>query len=569
MPLTRRQFLIGAAATGAAGAATAAAVGVADWMKALDEQPMPRDNMAYSTGPLTRDSVPTPPANIMPPPEVTFALTRMTFGPRPGDVERVAKMGLDHYVEQQLHPESIDDSVMDKMLEQFPSLTMSLTELYENYPQPKPQPKPTTTPAPNAPSNSKGKDPDATPVPRAMRPKGPREVIEELQQATLLRAIYGERQLFEMMVDFWTNHFNIYIAKDADKWMKTVDDREVVRKHALGNFKEMLLASAKSPAMLEYLDNRVSVKGKPNENYAREIMELHTLGVDGGYTYVDIQNVARAFTGWTIAPPRAPGQSAGGYIFNARQHDDDEKVVLGVKIPRGGAESDGLKVIEILSNHPSTAKFLAKQLVRRFVSDTPPDSLVDRVAATYQKTGGDIRQMMSVILHSDEFKKSYAQKVRRPFEFLVSALRALDVKLEPKDADIVRMAMASLGQPLFQWPTPDGYPDGYGAWINTNGLLARWNIVLNLAQEGGRGAYGVRADVRTPTLQSGAKTAAELVDFWINRLLNRAMSAADRDKVMNYLTGGNSNFVLNEQSMRGKLPGVVALILSSPDYQYR
>ncbi|MCA1554878.1 MAG: DUF1800 domain-containing protein, partial [Chloroflexi bacterium] len=375
---------------------------------------------------------------------------------------------------------------MAKLLEAYPTLNLSIAELYDNYPQPKPQP--------------------------AMRPKGPQEVVQQLQEATLLRAVYSERQLFELMVDFWSNHFNIYIGKESDKWMKTVDDREVIRKHALGKFKDMLTASAKSPAMLEYLDNRVSVKGKPNENYAREIMELHTLGVDGGYTYPDIQNVARAFTGWTIVPPRSSQSNAGGYVFNARQHDTDAKVVLGVQIPAGGGESDGLKVIEILVNHPATAKFLAKKLVRRFVSDDPPQSLVDRVAQTYQKTGGDIREMMRVILKSDEFKKSYGQKVRRPFEYLVATLRALDVKLEPKDADILRGVIAQLGQPLFQWATPDGYPDVYGAWVNTNGLLSRWNVALNLAQAG---AKGIQADVKTPTMQSGAKSAGELADFWV------------------------------------------------------
>ena len=296
---------------------------------------------------------------------------------------------------------------------------------------------------------------------------GPQEVIYELQQATLLRAAYSERQLYELMVDFWTNHFNIYIGKDSDKWMKTVDDREVIRANALGKFRDMLTASAKSPAMLEYLDNRVSVKGKPNENYAREIMELHTLGVDGGYTYADIQNVARAFTGWTLLPPRRPGDTAGEYLFNARQHDTDEKTVLGVTIPKGGNESDGLKVIEILANHPSTAKFVSKKLVRRFVSDNPPDALVQSVAATYQKTDGDIRQMMGVILHSDEFKNSYGQKVRRPLEFVAASMRALDVKVDAKNSEILRGVMVLLGQPLFQWATPDGYPDYAGAWINT------------------------------------------------------------------------------------------------------
>ncbi|TMC57117.1 MAG: DUF1800 domain-containing protein [Chloroflexi bacterium] len=255
MPLTRRQFLIGTAATAGTGAA---AVAAAEWMKGLDEQPpMPRDNTSYSTGPITQQNAPTPAANVQPPSVVASVLTRMTFGPRPGEVERVAQLGLDQYIEQQLHPEAIDDSAMDKLLEAFPSLTLTVAQLYENYPQAKPQPKPDPKATPN---------PNATPAPSAKpaRPKGPQQVIYELQAATLLRALYSERQLFELMVDFWSNHFNIYVGKEGDKWMKTVDDREVIRRHALGKFKDLLTASARSPAMLEYLDNRVSVKGKPN-----------------------------------------------------------------------------------------------------------------------------------------------------------------------------------------------------------------------------------------------------------------------------------------------------------------
>ena len=295
-------------------------------------------------------------------------------------------------------------------------------------------------------------------------------------------------------------------------------------------------------------------------------MELHTLGVDGGYTYPDIQNVARAFTGWTIAPPRGFNGQAGEYIFNARQHDNDPKLVLGVQIPVGGGEHDGLKVIDILANHPSTAKFIAYKLVRRFVSDAPPQPLVERVAATYQNTGGDIREMLRTILSADEFRQSYGQKVRRPFEFMLSALRAFDVKIDPDQADILRGVLTQLGQPLFQWPTPDGYPDVYGAWINTNGLLSRWNVALNLAQAG---PHGIQADVRTPTLQSGAKSAAELADFWANRLLHRALPPESRDQLVAYLNNGNVPFALDDRFLRAKLPGLVALIMSSPDYQYR
>ncbi len=572
MPLTRRQFL-----TGTALAATAATVaGCADWMAGLDEKPQatpagaqPASGTPAASGiPIV---IPTPTAvSAMPkPPPAALLLSRMTFGPRPGDVEKVTRMGRDAYIEQQLNPAAIDDGALDKMLAAFPTLSLELRDLIDKYPPPKPQPKPApnATPAPTgtpAPAPTPGGTPGRPARPQ--RPPGPAAVVQELQEATLLRAIYSERQLYEVMVDFWTNHFNIYIESGIIRWAKTVDDREVVRRHALGNFKALLTASARSPAMLEYLNNRVSVKGKPNENYAREVMELHTLGVDGGYTYPDIQNVARAFTGWTIAPPRLARHDGDAYIFNPRVHDTDEKTVLGVKLPKGGGESDGLKVIDILCNHPSTAKFLATKLVRRFVSDTPPAALVDRVAAAYTQTNGDIKAMVRVILQSGELQASFGRKVRRPFEYVAGVLRALDVQLDPADAAILRGAMVNLGQPLFLWHTPDGYPDTAAAWINTNGMLARWNIALNLAQAGAR---GVRADVRTPTTASGATTAEQVVDFWLDRLLHRGMTAGDRQRLVSYLTDGAGNFTLSEQVLRTRVPGLVALILSSPDYQYR
>ncbi|MBI5876226.1 MAG: DUF1800 domain-containing protein [Chloroflexi bacterium] len=570
MPLTRRQFLSGAAL-----AATAASVaGCADWMAGLDEKPpvtpaglppTPGSVTPAATSAAGMPAVLPTPAAMPPPSAAALLLSRMTFGPRPGDVEQVAGLGLDKYIEQQLNPDAIDDGKMVKLLATFPTLSMGLHDLIDTYPQPKPQakPDPKATPAPAA-----------TPVPgatpgrpaRPPRPPGPGAVMQELQEATLVRAIYSERQLYEVMVDFWTNHINIYMDSGVIRWAKTVDDREVIRKHALGNFKAMLTASAKSPAMLEYLNNRESVKGKPNENYAREIMELHTLGVDGGYTYTDIQNVARAFTGWTIAPPRAALLFGDGYVFNPRTHDDDEKTVLGVKLPKGGGESDGLKVIDLLCDHPSTAKYLATKLVRRFVSDTPPPALVDKVAAAYTQTKGDIKPMLRVILQSGELRASFGRKVRRPLEYVAGVMRALDVQIDPADADILRAVMTNLGQPLFLWHTPDGYPDEAAAWINTNGMLARWNIALNLAIAGAR---GIKADVRAPTTASGAKTAEQVVDFWLDRLLHRGMAAGDRQRLVSYLTDGAANFALNELVLRVKVPGLVALILSSPDYQYR
>jgi uncharacterized protein (DUF1800 family) len=207
-------------------------------------------------------------------------------------------------------------------------------------------------------------------------------------------------------------------------------------------------------------------------------------------------------------------------------------------------------------------------LVRRFVSDNPPSSLVKQVAVTYQKTNGDIKEMMRTLLKSDEFKQSYGQKVRRPFEFLAGVMRALDVKPTDKEADILRMALVALGQPLFLWPTPDGYPDTMDAWINTNGMLARWNIVLNLTQDGATRGPQIKADVLTPTKQANMKTATEVVDYWTNRLLGRAMSNSDREQIIKYLNDSKP-FDISDNASRTKLAGAVALILSSPDYQYR
>ena len=272
------------------------------------------------------------------PDPAAILLSRASFGPKPGQMEQVRRSGIDQWIEQQLHPEMIADDTLDRMLAGLPTLTMTIPQLVEQYP--------------------------------AKSKPGPRQVVFELQKAALLRAIYSERQLLEVMVDFWTNHFNIFIQKDQCKLLKTIDDREVIRKHALGRFQDLLAASVQSPAMLDYLDNRSNVKGVPNENYARELLELHTLGVDGGYTQEDVLEVARCLTGWTY---RLRGADPG-FVFDRTKHDMGAKTVLGVPLPANGGIKDGLKVIEILAKHPATAQLIATKLVRRFVSDRPPPS---------------------------------------------------------------------------------------------------------------------------------------------------------------------------------------------------
>jgi uncharacterized protein (DUF1800 family) len=317
---------------------------------------------------------------------------------------------------------------------------------------------------------------------------GPAQVVaNDLMEAKLLRAIYSNRQLEELLTDFWFNHFNVFLNKGADHYLVTAYERDVIRPHVLGKFRDLLEATAKSPAMLFYLDNWQSVAANApvaraarrglNENYGRELMELHTLGVDGGYTQKDVTEVARCFTGWTIARP----QLGGGFVFNRRLHDDGEKVVLGVKIPAGGGIEDGEKVLDILSRRPATAHFISLELAERFVADNPPEPLVDRMAKTFLKTDGDLRAVMKAMLDSKEFwsRGAYEAKIKSPLEFVAGAVRAVNGDVDYAFA--LSNQVAQIGEPLYRKLEPTGYPDASGEWLNTAGLLARMNFAVQLA----------------------------------------------------------------------------------------
>jgi len=402
---------------------------------------------------------------------IAHALNRMAFGARPGDVERVRAMGLDRYIEQQLHPEKISDNEATARIAALTTVRMSSRELAEKFERP----------AIEARRRAKAQG-DESRAPR-MRNQA-NAVINELAQQKLVRAIYSERQLQEVLTDFWFNHFNVDARKGPDRFLVTAYERDVIRPHVLGKFRDLLEADAKSPAMLFYLDNWMSnVRKGLNENYGRELMELHTLGVDGGYTQRDVTEVARAFTGWTIDKPR----QGGGFRFEPRLHDDGEKIVLGHRIKAGGGMRDGEQVLDILAEHPSTARFIATKLVRRFVSDTPPPSLVDRATARFRQTGGDLREVMRTILTSPEFlsRDAFDVKVKTPFEFVVSAERALaaDVAGGPGENDAMPLVriMQQLGMPLYQCQPPTGYKDTTDAWVNTGALVARMNAALQLA----------------------------------------------------------------------------------------
>jgi uncharacterized protein (DUF1800 family) len=455
---------------------------------------------------------------------ISHLLNRLGFGARPGDIERVRVLGIERYIDEQLHPERAADPGMDERLASLTTVRMSSRQIAEEFEIPQLQARRAKQQAAKdgdnkddngaPPLEGRGRGAESPAPPDEMQRRA-NSVVLELSQQKILRAVYSTRQLQEVLADFWFNHFNVDARKGADRFMLTEYEREAIRPHVLGKFRDLLEATAKSPAMLFYLDNWMSADpngphaeqppprvvrgpfGRPqffqpparmarqnanapkglNENYGRELMELHTLGVDGGYTQKDVTEVARAFTGWTIQNPRM----GGGFRFEPRLHDTGQKVVLGHVIKAGGDDSDGRRVLDILAKQPATARFIATKLARRFVSDTPPPALVDRAAARFTETDGDLREVTRTILTSPEFLSAdaYRAKVKTPFEFVVSALRAADAGVD--DARPLVRQVQELGMPLYQCQPPTGYKDTADAWVNTGALVGRMNFALALA----------------------------------------------------------------------------------------
>ncbi len=441
---------------------------------------------------------------------IAHVLNRAAFGPTPGDIEHVRAIGISRYIDEQLHPDRLADAGMDARLAGLRTLRMTSREIAEQYEIPQLK-------ARLAKRQAAAKDGDQPEPPAPGQQQRANLVVVELSQQKLLRAAYSERQLQEVLVDFWFNHFNVDARKGADRFLLTEYERETIRPHVLGRFRDLLGATAKSPAMLFYLDNWMSAdpngphadtsrvnrfgrerfggrfpqmdqlaaqkKNAPkglNENYGRELMELHTLGVDGGYTQKDVTEVARALTGWTIQTPRL----GGSFRFDPRLHDPGEKIVLGHVIKAGGGESDGEQVLDILARHPSTAHFISTALVRRFVSDTPPPVLVDRATTRFRQTDGDLREVMRTILTSPEFlsPESYGAKTKTPLEFVVSSIRATGaVMATAQDALPLVRELRELGMPLYSCQPPTGYKDTADAWVNTGALVGRMNFALDLA----------------------------------------------------------------------------------------
>jgi uncharacterized protein (DUF1800 family) len=463
---------------------------------------------------------------------VRQVLSRLTFGPRQGDVERVSKMGVDAFIAQQLDPDSIDDSATQTRIDKLSTLRLDAADLAAQYNPPKPPPTPTPTPTTTMATATTMQPggtmamtdgqmpPTATPVPTPPTsptptpkptpvPKNPGMVVNEIQRAQLLRAVYSERQLYEVMVDFWENHFSIYANKDADRWLLTGFDRDSIRPFALGRFRDLLGATAHSPAMLYYLDNWQSsmrhdipaTKDKParsyggiNENYARELMELHTLGVDGGYTQKDVQEVARCLTGWTIRKPNEEGT----FVFNPNAHDNGEKTVLGVRIPAGGGISDGERVLDILAKSPATAKFVTTKLARRFLGDDPSPAVVAHASQVFLSSDGSIAETLKAIITSKEFSApaTFQNKVKTPFEYVASALRVTNAETDANGP--VLNWIARMGQPVYGRVTPDGYPDRTTEWLSNNDLLSRLNFASALVQNQIKGTT-VKVDKLLPT----------------------------------------------------------------------
>jgi len=451
-------------------------------------------------------------------------LSRLTFGPTAGERDHFSKIGLGAFIEEQLAYESLDNKPADLRLRDFGTLDLKANELYEY-------------------GSKLFDDLDKVPVP------------SELRQATLIRQVYSPRQLYEVMVEFWSDHFNISVDKGDCWYLKTVDDREVIRKHALGNFHELLNASAHSPAMLVYLDNQANDKSHPNENYAREVMELHTLSVQGGYSQKDVMELARCLTGWTVKQNFWLGE----FKFDEELHDEGNKIVLGTTItPSGEAEAEG--VIEVLARHPATAHFIATKLARRFIADDPPADLVEKAAQKFLETDGDIKAVLRVILL--EGLPVAQPKYKRPVNYVVSALRMLNVyygdgKGFSQPSRPVIEALSRMGQPVFGWPTPDGFPDVAARWQGN--LMPRWQFALALARNE---LDGVTVDIPALLKAANITEPTQGVDQLSTLLLGAPLDTAARDSLIATLKAKGAD----DESLAQI---VTAGLLASPAFQWR
>lgn len=449
-------------------------------------------------------------------------LNRVTWGIRPQDVVKISEMGIENYIDWQLDYQNIADPAVDEFMGEEQWLNGSYEEI------------------------------------KALLERDYDVVTFGALWRRLYCAIYSERQLYEQMVEFWTDHFNVPMSDAVVE--KILDDREVIRKHALGKFRDLLFASAQSPAMLYYLDNYSSTKEYPNENYARELMELHTLGVDGGYTEKDVKAVARALTGWQVGDDER-------FFFNANDHDDAEKTILGRQFPAGRGIEDGLQVFDLLATHPSTAHFVSFKLCRRFVSDQPAPSLVDSTTAVFIAADGDIKTVMRHILLSPEFQQAQWQKFRRPIDFVVAAIRAMGPGFSVKDGGAVLWSLEPMGQLPYFWLPPNGYPEPAGAWMNTNGLLARWNfgLVMPLASQGWIDGARFNMEKSIPLRD----TVSEMVDSATALVIGANIEPADRQMLIDLVSKGQGDVPMTRELRNDMLPTLLGVLVASPYFQWK
>lgn len=570
--ISRRDFIKLTGLTAAASALAACAP---------DQPPSVLPTAPQATYAPAEPILPVPPENL---PDLSIiALNRLAFGPRPGDLEAFQSLGatdeerLAAYVEQQLNPDSIDDSEWEARLASlgFETLHKSLEDLFREHIVENPY-----------------DDNDDRHWQWFVLP------ADETAEVTFLKAIYSRRQLQEMLADFWHNHFNVYGWHEDATPLFASYDRDVIRAHLFGNFRQFLEAVASHPSMLYYLDNRSNSDAGPNENFARELFELHTLGAGSylgvrdqasvekdasgvavGYVDNDVYEAARCFTGWRVDDDTGEWEDdvgmSGRFLYYKPWHDRFNKLILGQYLPADQEDmKDAHDVLDLLAAHPGTARHIARKLVRRFVSDDAPESLVQAAADAFlahKDSPDQLRQVYRTIFLSPEFRQTWGGKIKRPFEFATAMFRALNADFARVPGGI-RWTYTMMGQGLFEHHPPDGYPDTAAAWANSMAMLYGWNLTVGVVdnwwnddEEGRRAVIDLRA--QTP---GELRTAASLADFWIARLLGRTLPEDSRQAIIKVMGGDyGPDDELSDDDINWRLSSTVALILMTPEFRMR
>jgi len=564
---------------------------------------------------------------------ILHAMNRLAYGPRPGDVDQVRQTGLEKWIEQQLHPESINDADLNLRLQRYPSLEMSSKRLLEEFPHPDQNAKQQGLTKEEAKQQYEdqlkakqqeaesqiivtGNDNLDKAQQQLAKLQGPNRIVAELSMAKVDRAVYSNRQLEAVMEDFWFNHFNVFANKGDDKWYLTAYERDTIRPHAMGKFSDLLLATSKSPAMLYFLDNYLSAdpgavarqealknfrraryqgafaggsmptpgtfpgpatSGPPaangvaapkkpdrglNENYGREVMELHTVGVDAGYTQQDVIQMAECLTGWTIHEPRKDPQ----FFFDEKVHGEGKKVVMGRTFDYGG-EKDGEEALKMLASKPATAHFISLELAHHFVSDNPPASLVERMAKSFAASGGDIRTVLRTMIYSPEFwsREAYRSKVKTPFELVASTSRALNA--ESTISLPLSQWVGRMGEPLYLCQPPTGYSDKAETWVNTGALLNRLNFALAFA---GDKMGGATVDLNPMLGEEAAKDPSAALARSIQIFLDGQITPSTQATLEARLKDPQILQARLDDPVKQVNEGlIVGLVLGTPEFQRR